>query len=299
MIKIGTDCSGIEAPIQALIKLKVPFIHEFSCEIDPYAKKSILANYNPKILFDDITKKRKLPKVDIYVAGPSCQSFSMAGNRLGSLDKRSNLFYYCINAIKECNPKVFILENVKGLISIENGHFFNDILKKLETLKDYDIAHKVLNTRHYGIPQNRERLFIVGILKSELKCPFTWPINVKSKNIRDYIDTTDTHKDVYPQFCIQDILKQKGTFVNISYINYTNPESYQDYAPTITTAGSMIMCIPMHRKANIKELLTLQGFNPKFKQVVSDSQLKKQIGNSISVNVLEHLFKSIFKCVKF
>ena len=116
MIRIGTDCSGIEAPIEALKQLKIPFQHLFACEIDQYARESILANYQPQILFEDITKRdhSKLPDIDIYACGFPCQPFSLMGKKGGSNDPRSNIMLHCIEVIKQKTPKVFILENVKN-----------------------------------------------------------------------------------------------------------------------------------------------------------------------------------------
>ena len=95
MLRVGTDCSGIEAPIMALKQLKIPFYHEFSSEIDKHCIASIKANYKPKIIFGDI-KKRKIkdvPDIDLYVCGFPCQPFSMAGERNGIEDSRGTIFY--------------------------------------------------------------------------------------------------------------------------------------------------------------------------------------------------------------
>jgi DNA (cytosine-5)-methyltransferase 1 len=131
-IKIGTDCSGIEAPIQALHKLKIDYSHEFSSDIDVYAKESILANYKPNIFYDDMTKKRDLPKIDIYICGFPCQPFSLAGEREGSKNKeKGNIFLHCIKAIKQTEPSLFILENVPGVISVEQGTYWKKIINIL------------------------------------------------------------------------------------------------------------------------------------------------------------------------
>mgnify|MGYP006272666853 CR=1 FL=1 len=172
MLRVGTDCSGIEAPIQALLQLKIPFHHVFSSEIDKFCLKSIEANYKPNIIFKDILERdiEDVPDIDLYVCGFSCQLFSMLGKRKGVKDKRGTIFECCLEVIREKRPKFFILENVPGLLSIEKGKTFQNILQSLEELKDYTVKWKALNTSDYGIPQNRKRVFIVGT-----KGEFSWP----------------------------------------------------------------------------------------------------------------------------
>ena len=293
-IKIGTDCSGIEAPIQALHKLKVDYSHEFSSDIDDYARQSILANYNPKILYDDMTKKRNLPIIDMYICGFPCQPFSMSGEREGSQDKeKGNIFLYCIKTIKQTNPSLFILENVPGIISVEKGAYWKKVTSILAKLDKYSINWSILDTKDYGIPQSRKRLYIVGIKKSRMQKEFKFPKKIKCKPILDFIDKTDKHKDTMESNRIENVNKYKGIFIDLSFFKYINFDSNIDYSPCLNTRN-YIWCVPMHRQANIKEL-SLQGFPKNFKQVVSNFQMKKQIGNSMSVNVLMHLFKECFR----
>ena len=172
MYRIGTDCSGIEAPIAALRQLQIPYQHMWSSDIDKYVIQSIKANYEPEILFGDpdgpypdgdITKRDNsiLPDIDLYVAGFPCQPFSNAGQRKGFNDKRGNVFWSCLDVIKTKRPKYFILENVKALISHQKGHTWRVIWSSLQ-IEGYTTKWKVLNTKDYGIPQNRQRVFIVG-----------------------------------------------------------------------------------------------------------------------------------------
>jgi DNA (cytosine-5)-methyltransferase 1 len=297
-LKIGTDCSGIEAPIQALMSLGISFEHEWSCDIDKYVRLSIQANYKSKVIFEDITKHRKLPKIDLYIAGFPCQTFSIAGNREGMNDPRGTIFYDCIRAIKQSDPTVFILENVKGLLSHNNGDTFKIIMAHLVKLKDYKLHYKVLNTKDYGIPQNRERIFIIGIKSSSLKSEFNWPNQERMKDIHKFIDTKDLTKNNLYKFAEDGVNKSKGVFIDLFWVNRTSSNSYQTYCPTINTKGGL-WCKPMKRYANNREYLKLQGFPYTFKQVVSDRQFKKQIGNSMSVNVLKCLLKNILYCVNF
>src|SRR5574343_174519 len=205
LLKVGTDCSGIEAPIQALLKLENVYqfrvCHMFSSEIDPYAKETLLKNYKPKVFYDDMRVSRILSRLDIYVCGFPCQPFSLCGHQLGSKDSRATIFEYCLDAIKQTNPKIFILENVRTIISIQGGTYYKKIQKLLKAFTDYEVHYLVLNTRDYNIAQNRERLFIVGLLKSAVKKPFRVPPKRSlTKSPKDYIDHSDTRKDSVPDF---------------------------------------------------------------------------------------------------
>lgn len=302
VIKIGTDCSGIDAPIMALKRLKIPYKHLWSCDIDKYARQSIIANYstskNNFEFYDDITKNRKLPKVDIYVAGFPCQTFSTAGHRTGIKDPKGTIFWDCVKAIKKSEPKIFILENVKGLITSDDGNTFKTIIKTLERLKIYNIYWKVLNSCDYGVPQNRQRVFIVGLKKDYQKKEFEWPTPKKLKDIYKIVE------DSLPQNKLADFMKRNikerkiNDFVDMVFVGI-GPRicGYDEKIPTITT-NSRIYCKRYKRFLNIKELLALQGFPKNFKQVVSDSQMRKQIGNSMTVDIIMELYKSIFNVMK-
>jgi DNA (cytosine-5)-methyltransferase 1 len=166
MITIGTDCSGIEAPIEALKQLRIPFQHKWACEIDKFARQSILANYEPEILYEDITKRdhSQLPDVDIYVCGFPCQSFSSMGNKRGTQDPRANIMLHCIDVISQKRPNVFILENVKNFCNVEKKKPFTYLINQLKQLcndsgeSEYFLHYSIYNTKDYGIPHNRERL---------------------------------------------------------------------------------------------------------------------------------------------
>tara|TARA_R100000773_G_scaffold14351_1_gene13110 strand:+ start:1097 stop:2320 length:1224 start_codon:yes stop_codon:yes gene_type:complete len=200
MITIGTDFSGIGSPEQALINLGIKHKSMFACDIDKYAKQSYLANYKTENFYDDITKRNhnKTPYVDLYVAGFPCQAFSLAGKREGFKDTRGTLFFDLLKYLKAKKPKYFILENVKGLLSDNGGRTFLTILDCLaktvnrqysltnyEDGLNYYVYYKVLNSKNYGIPQNRERVFIVGFRdkKHNFKFPKKIPLKLKLKDM--------------------------------------------------------------------------------------------------------------------
>jgi len=298
-IRVGTDCSGIEAPIQALTHLGIPFRHLFSSDIDPYCRQSILANYEPEILYDDMTKRnvKDLPSIDLYVCGFPCQSFSSAGKRKGMKEKRGQIFWHCLDVIEAKQPSVFILENVKGLLSNDNGKTFDTIIDALEKVcgGKYTIYCDLLDTKSFGIPQHRERLFFIGI-KGKTTFDLSDIREKKMKPIESFIDYSDTTREKIPPYVIRSNVLQRipkdAVFIDIGFVQNNFPNADQ-YSPSVTTGGNL-WCVPMQRHANVKELLALQHFPTRFKKVVSTTQLKKQIGNSMSVCVLEAIFKGLY-----
>ena len=307
MLRVGTDCSGIEAPIQALMNLKIPFTHVFCSDIDKYVIQSIKANYKPEIIFGDkdgpfpngdITKRKlkDVPDIDLYVCGFPCQPFSQAGDRQGFEDRRGNVFFSCLKVIKKKLPKIFILENVKGLMNHDKGETWKVIWSELSNLKKYNVSWKIMNTREYGIPQNRERVYMVGIKKSESKKEFEWPEKKEMKDLKDFVDNSDKNTRVPPTGIIN-ICKNIPTnsiFINPGFRDRIFINSGK-YSPALTCCSKQ-WCVLLSRYANVKEYLTLQGFPIKFQQVISTSQMKKQIGNSMSVNVVVCLISECLKC---
>jgi DNA (cytosine-5)-methyltransferase 1 len=302
--KIGTDCSGIEAPIQALLQLNIKHKHIFSSDIDKHVIKSIKANYNPLHIFNDITIRdmEKVPDIDIYVCGFPCQTFSLIGNREGFLDKRGIVFFSCLDVIKNKNPKFFILENVKGLFSHNKGKTFQTILEHLESLENYSIYWEILNTKDYGIPQNRSRIFFVGIRTDVQTQPFNFPDILPMKNINSFIDNNNNNKQDAPNRIKSTNYLSKipkhSVFVDFSLYGHSTFPTSDKYTPCILRK-SEFWCVPKHRHASCEELLSLQGFPTTLKQSVSTTQFKYQIGNSMSVNVLKSLFTEIFKSMLF
>ena len=178
---VATFFSGVGSPEQALRNLDINHEIEFACDIDKYAKETYLKNFKPKLYAEDITSldMQDLPYVDLLVFGFPCQAFSLAGNRKGFDDTRGTLFYDALRYLKEHKPRYFIAENVKGLLSHDNGKTFQTIIDCLAKTTNYQMSlmpfdnlayhihYKVLNTKDFGLPQNRERIFIIGIRDDE------------------------------------------------------------------------------------------------------------------------------------
>lgn len=299
-IRIGTDCSGIEAPIIALQEMNIPFIHEFSSEIDKHCIATIKANFNPNIIFGDINQRKlkEIPDIDMYVCGFPCQPFSIAGKRQGINDVRGTIFYECLKVIRYKKPIIFVLENVVGLLSINHGQTFKEIIKSLKKGNKYNVYWKVLNTSDYGIPQSRKRVFIIGIQKEYQKKEYEWPQPIECRSIEEFIDWNDNNKistltDLENEM-IHNVNKN-AYFIDLCFKFHKYPKAHY-LCPTILTRNKLFN-LQKYRYANINEYKKLQGFPSNFKIVVSECQFKKQIGNSISINVLYHIYKSIFECI--
>lgn len=165
MLRIGTLFSGVGTPELALKHLEIEHETLFACEIDKYARITYLENNKePNTFYEDIYEldgKKYEDQLDILIGGSPCQSFSIAGKRKGVRDARGNLIYEYFRIVEEAKPKVFVYENVKGFTSIDKGETFKTFTESFVEL-GYDINYDILNTKDYGIPQNRERIYIVG-----------------------------------------------------------------------------------------------------------------------------------------
>ena len=166
-MRIGTIFSGIGAPEQAAARVWQDHKVVFACEWDKYARQSYLANYeiNEAHFHTDVREMDGTQyegKVDVLVWGFPCTSYSIAGLRKGMDDEKTgDLFHQGLRILKQCKPKYTIIENVKGLLSIDNGDTIRLILREISNA-GYKITMDVINSKDYGIPQNRERIFIIG-----------------------------------------------------------------------------------------------------------------------------------------
>ena len=310
---VGTDCSGIEAPLQALEIMGVKYEHVFCSEINQSTRQVALATYGPaKYECSDITERdhSKLPHVDLYVAGFPCQAFSHMGKRGGFDDYKGRglIFFECYETIKATRPKVFILENVKGLVTHDKGLTFHTILSYLGKLREYYISYKILNAADYGVPQNRERIFIVGIRKDVMCGKFSFPKEIKlTRGVSDLLDMkakpteltqhkVDILNDLLDNGIIDDL--SKPWVVNLNCSSYRRSSPMLDVSPCLMASGAIYYITSESRNLTPYEFLKLQGFH-RLNFNGEYSKIYGMAGNSMCVSVLIHLFKSIFKVVHF
>lgn len=196
IIRLGTSFSGIGAIEYAFKRLGLNSQIMFAGDIDANCKKTYFANYkiNEEQWHTDIHDFNAKPyngKIDLFVGGAPCQAFSIVGDQRGFNDTRGTLFREFARVVKECQPKVFIFENVQGLFKHDNGRTWDVIRKTFEDYCGYDVHYQLLNARDYGVPQTRERLYCLGFRrKTNFKYPA--PIQLKYRMYDFMEDYTDT-----------------------------------------------------------------------------------------------------------
>ena len=213
-IRLGTAFSGIGAIEHSFQRLGLNCRIQFAGDIDQDCKKAYFANYpitEEKWHSDvhDFDATRFKGEIDLLVGGAPCQAFSLRGKHGGFEDTRGTLFREFARIVKECQPKVFIFENVKGMLSHDKGNTWNVIKETFENYCGYDVYYQVLNGKDYGIPQSRERLYCIGF-KDETDFKYPAPIPLE-RTVYDYLQKT---------FDIKYMLKQKGVNFITRSINH-------------------------------------------------------------------------------
>ncbi len=281
----------------------------FSSEFDSHAVKTYRTNFGEEP-YGDITKitSDEIPDHDILVGGFPCQAFSQAGKKLGFEDTRGTLFFEIARILKDKRPKAFLLENVKNLTLHDGGKTFQVILNTLDEL-NYEVTPLLYKAKDFGVPQNRERIYIVGFNRDTVKnykdfsppvppCPETRVGSI----LETYVD---------PKYTISDKLweghqrrkaehEEKGNGFGYSLFSkdspYTNTISARYYKD-----GSEILIEQKERnprKITPREAARLQGFPEAFIIPVSDTQAYKQFGNSVAVPVIHAIAENIIKVLE-
>ena len=272
----------------------------FSSEIDKFAQQTYQANFG-EIPQGDITKLdvKDIPKHDLLLAGFPCQAFSHAGLKRGFEDTRGTLFFDIARILEYHKPKAFLLENVKALQSHDNRRTITRILDTLYDL-GYFPSKEILNAKDFGLPQNRERIFIIGI--KDRNQEFPWPIPTETKTRLGKI----LHKRVKDKFTLSDkiwnshIRRKKNHRLNGRGFGYSLFNRDSEYTSTISARyykdGSEILIEQKNKNPRMltpREAARLQGFPDSFKIPVSNHQAYKQFGNSVPINVIRALAAGI------
>lgn len=310
---------GIELGFEQTNKFRVVYANEF----DKYARSTYSLNY-PYIPLDsrdihivsssEVLDENGKDNIDIVVGGFPCQAFSIAGYRKGFNDDRGDLFFELLRIIKAKKPKALFIENVKNMVSHDHGNTFK-VIREALTENNYFIKWKVLNGKDYGnVPQNRERIYIVGFDNKEAYDSFNFPDKIElTTSLRDIIDFSDEKDEIFYY------RKDKQRFFDELEATITSQDTVYQWrrqyvrenkngvVPTLTanmgTGGHNVPLILTDdgniRKLTPKETFNAQGYPKSFKlpEGVSNGQLYKQAGNSVIVPVIRRIADNIAKAL--
>lgn len=306
-IDLFAGIGGIRIPFQELGGKCV-----FTSEWDSFAQKTYRINFGEEI-HGDITRinEKDIPDFDILLGGFPCQPFSQAGLHKGFLDTRGTLFFDTERIIKEKRPKAFLLENVKQLKGHDRGRTFDTIEKHLKAL-NYSVDAEILRAGDFGVPQNRERIYIVGFDKEYFGLNdtfhFVFPMppktptrlgNILEENVNEKYTISQKLYDGHLRR--KEEHKQKGNGFGFSLFNadseYTNTLSaryYKDGSEILIDQGEN----SPPRKLTPRECARLQGFPESFIIPVSDTRAYKQFGNSVAVPVIRAIAKDMLRTIE-
>ena len=294
----------------------------FASEIDLQAAKTYEINHNLKP-FGDITQidAKQIPKHDILCGGFPCQAFSISGKQKGFEDTRGTLFFDIARIVKFHKPKILFLENVKNFVRHDNGNTLKTVVKTLEDL-NYNVFYKVLNTSKFGLPQNRERVYLVCFnldfykdinfsfpeikLVSKLqdileKNPLTAKVIERDDMIfyKDFRLKTDLFgNQELPNKPIQIGKVNKGGQGERIYHSLGHSVTLSAYGGGVGSKTGLYKIDNKVRKLSPRECARLQGFPENFIFPQSISQAQKQFGNSVSINVLQHIIQEILHTIQ-
>lgn len=306
-------------------------------EIDKYAIQIYQSHFPTHKNYGDITQidTKDLPEFDCLVGGFPCQSFSIAGKRGGFSDTRGTMFFELARILKEKQPRLCVFENVKGLLSHDQGNTFKTIIATLDEL-GYDCQWQLLNSKNHGVPQNRERVFIIGHLRGSSR-PQVFPFGHHSKTLDELsgqhsntlttryyggqangtyitegkLDAQKIKQLNNPKHSNDRVYAPEGISLTLNTMQGGRRQPFiqqrargknaggsHDIAPTLT--GSSYQDnnhVGGVRRLTPIECERLQGFPDGWTGGVSDSQRYKTLGNAVTVNVVNDIFQEIFKDV--
>lgn len=277
----------------------------FSSEWDESCQTVYEANFGESP-FGDITRLNAghVPNHDILAGGFPCQAFSIIGSKLGFADTRGTLFFDVERILRTKRPKAFLLENVKQLATHDGGKTFRIIMERLRNL-GYFVHHKVLNGLDFGVPQKRERIILVGFDKSY---PFEFPESgTETKTLMDILEPEDEidkkHflSDYFHAKIKRKLKEQNKEIVSRPVVLHENKSGnigIHPFSCALRANGSYnYITVNGERRFTPREMLRLQGFPDTFKIVVPDSQVRKQVGNSVVVPKIEAVARAMVKAM--
>jgi DNA (cytosine-5)-methyltransferase 1 len=334
-ICVGEDCAGLGTGMFALemLGLKHRAQATFMSESDDTTRSVYVANHGtPKRVYTSCLPEHRtvstVPKVDLYICGPPCPPYSIAGKRKGLNDtgtaanpgNRSNPLLACLHYIIHRKPVTFIMEQVAGITQGDQREIFNSIESTMADIQHrggpfYHVESKVLNTKNFGIPQNRERVFLVGVQKSKMKTEsLNWPTPVPmpfltaflgANNLDAWTPDTETHlRNLVYWYEYQPAKNLKHVQHVIDLSASSRFECcMKEICPTLTRsrcAANALYLTKWQRRITTQEMLRLQGFSPAIrKSSATDRQIRAMVGNAISVPVIAAVIRMVLHAADF
>lgn len=293
----------------------LPFDINYALDFDKYAVETYNANFEHPAICDDIknVEINQLEDFDLLVGGFPCQSFSTVNPNKDTNDDRANLYKELVKILKTKQPKYFIAENVKGLMTLQKGEILKKVVDEFKAV-GYEVKYKLLLASNFGIPQRRERLFIVGI-RNDIKFNFQFPEDTHSDNtlfnkkswipLSSVIDKLeiDDQKYYFSQRAVEGMRNAKTNMKRGLYqdLNKQCLTITSHLAKTSLNSRDPVLLVnpnkEIYRRFTPREAASIQSFPEKFKFPVSETQAYRQIGNAIPPVLMWHVANALSKSI--
>ena len=314
VISLFSGSGGLDLGFLATGKFEIIFANDFNKE----ACNTYSYNMGNHIIHDDIAKVKNLPKSDLIIGGPPCQGFSLANPKRSFDDPRNHLFKEYARIIGEVKPKMFLMENVSGMVTMQKGKVFKIIKKELSRF-GYTLHDKLLNAKDYGVPQNRRRMIVIGV-RNDIKNQFLFPKPTHSNDNYITVGQTLFNNPIDPKNINHTI--GKLTDLNLKRIRHIPeggsmkhcPKKLQNNSDLNRSMRRLSRTKVSHtivhnncdhyyhptenRRITIREMARIQGYPDDYIIYGSKSEQSRQIGNSVPVGLAKVLAKQIYKFIK-
>jgi DNA (cytosine-5)-methyltransferase 1 len=311
VISLFSGSGGLDLGLLATGKFEIIFANDFNYS----ACETYVYNIGNHILCEDISKLKKMPNADIIIGGPPCQGFSTANPSRSFDDPRNQLFKEYARIIKEVQPKVFLMENVSGMVTMQKGKVFELIRKELSSC-GYQLSYKLLNARDYGVPQSRRRMIVIGV-RNDIKVEFDFPAPTHNEDNYKTVGEVIIKKPI-PKNCPNHSIG-KLTALNLKRVMHIPeggsmkncPKELQNNSDlkramrrldskkesyTIVHNNCDHYYHPIeNRRITIREMARLQGYPDNYVFFGSKSEQSRQVGNSVPVGLGSAIAKSIYE----
>ncbi len=288
---------------------RLPFDIVYAIDNDKYAVETYNHNFKHPALLEDIKNidKNTIPDFDVLIGGFPCQSFSTVNPTKDTNDERANLYKELVEIVNLKKPDYFVLENVKGLTTLQKGEILKRVKKDFSDA-GYKVKHKLLLASNFGIPQKRERVFIIGI-KNEIKTEYNYPIETHDENtsipLKSVIDSLipPDEKFYFSERAVQGMKNAKKNMKRGLYQDLNKPclTITSHLAKTSLNSRDPVLLVnpkkELYRRFTPREAAKIQSFPDSFQFPVSDTQAYRQIGNAIPPVLMWYVMNSLSKSI--